>query len=83
MHDRTTEFTQRIAKLDNRPTHPEDYIKTVQEIAQNGWATLEIRLKYLEQHAELINGFCAIKEYFKTGKLKDDYTGELLYTSPL
>ena len=80
LHNRE-DFAQRLAKIDGRPYHPEDYREDLDILLQNGLPKHIItkRLSYLEDNPAKVTGFIACVDFLRTGVLRDGCTYEILY----
>jgi len=76
------ELGQTLASIDHRPAHPEDYEADLMALARLGvpYDKLVERVKYLRDHPEMVGGYFSCREFLKTGRLYDEYNGELLHS---
>lgn len=72
-------FAERLAKIDGRPFHPEDYqeyvdlaLKKITEVK------LDQRLTLLEKN-DLWSSITDVYSYLIDGKLRDAYTGKIIF----
>jgi hypothetical protein len=75
------QLTLLLARVDNRPYHPEDYSYIASIILENTpLDILQRRLDFLTNNGHIISGFSATKSFLKNGIAVDDYTGKCLYS---
>jgi len=78
---------KRMATIDRRPYHPEDYEADAAKIRELvGQKTLNDRLRFAEQIAShvyndslYISGYIALLDFLRTGVLKNHITGTVLF----
>lgn len=72
-------LAERLAYIDSRPAHPEDYLDDLNSLVEKyGEDLIDSRLHLLEKH-DMWSGYLELLRYLRTGQLLDSYTGKVIF----